>query len=359
MLEDINELDSIRRIEQEEKIKELTDASASYLRELNVTPEIWSRMSQEQRSERIDLLQCRMEELKIDSTEHLKSTNLLSPEMLEELNKRLEAPNDMVQIERVADSLKRCEELKFDNWKNLELQERVRVLNNIERQIAHIEHRPSCPIKAIELREGLWGGYNPETKSIDINKFYIEESGTNPAVYKEIIDTLVHEGRHAYQDYNVNERVVHPRQSEVDSWAETMEGGKWGYWGDCSTELGWRLYEQQSIEIDARNFAADVVSKLEDAGDGKRGSVSFLGKQFSYESANDTRDIAKSELLSALSSNHIYPGSVYTDKLWGGLDYYSGNKVRDAINKARDNGSISDTTYKRLMQMLKKACHHQ
>jgi hypothetical protein len=43
-----------------------------------------------------------------------------------------------------------------------------------------------------------------------------------------------------------------------------MGDGKWQYWGDCSTELGQRLYEQQSVEIDVRNFAGDVVSKIED-----------------------------------------------------------------------------------------------
>ena len=41
-----------------------------------------------------------------------------------------------------------------------------------------------------------------------------------------------------------------------------MEGGKWDYWGDTSSLLGQRLYEQQSIEIDARNFAADVINKF-------------------------------------------------------------------------------------------------
>ena len=41
-------------------------------------------------------------------------------------------------------------------------------------------------------------------------------------------------------------------------------GGKWGYCGGSSSLLGQRLYEQQSIEIDARNFAADVLEKYED-----------------------------------------------------------------------------------------------
>lgn len=86
----------------------------------------------------------------------------------------------------------------------------------------------------------------------------------NPAALRETLDTIIHEGRHAYQDYNVNECEVHSRHSEVVSWAETMEGGKWGYCGGSSSLLGQRLYEQQSIEIDARNFAADVLEKYED-----------------------------------------------------------------------------------------------
>ena len=105
--------------------------------------------------------------------------------------------------------------------------------------------------------------YNPETKTIDINSIYVKMSDVDKRQFREVIDTLIHEGRHAYQDYNVNVCEVHPRHSEVISWAETMEGGKWGYHGDVSTKLGQRLYEQQAIEIDARNFAADVLDKFE------------------------------------------------------------------------------------------------
>ena len=109
---------------------------------------------------------------------------------------------------------------------------------------------------------GRLGGYNPETKDITLNVEMLKSN--NPAALRETLDTIIHEGRHAYQDYNVNECEVHSRHSEVVSWAETMEGGKWGYCGGSSSLLGQRLYEQQSIEIDARNFAADVLEKYED-----------------------------------------------------------------------------------------------
>lgn len=262
MLEEYENIKPQTDIEQSDSPIRLGESQQAYLKEVDVPSDIWQKMSDVQQSEHLDIVQSRLEELNVNDIVMLKSTYLLSPEMIEELKLRLEAPNDMVQIEQVSDLLADCKEIRFENWQFLELSEKVEVLNQLEQRIASIEHRPSCPITAVDLRPGLWGGYNPDSKTIDINSDYIDKSGYDQYYYEEIIDTLVHEGRHAYQDYNVNERVVHPRQSEVDSWSETMAGGKWGYWGDCSSELGQRLYEQQSVEIDARNFAADVIDKM-------------------------------------------------------------------------------------------------
>lgn len=170
------------------------------------------------------------------------------------------APFDFEQINQICDYLSNITELKYENWTSLELSEKEAVLNTLEERIAEIECRPACPVRLTELEEGLWGGYNPESKDITINSLYAEQSDFR--TYREVIDTLIHEGRHAYQDYNVKVAEIHPRHSEVVSWEETMEGGKWGYWGDCSSLMGQRLYEQQSIEIDARNFATDVLDKL-------------------------------------------------------------------------------------------------
>ena len=73
---------------------------------------------------------------------------------------------------------------------------------------------------------GLLGGFNPTTKDITINSNML--GSNNPHVLREILDTIIHEGRHAYQDYNVNVCEIHPRHAEVVSWSETMEGGKVG-----------------------------------------------------------------------------------------------------------------------------------
>lgn len=262
MLEELEQSKPLSDLEDTDASK-LSDSQQSYLEELHVPSEDWTAMSDMQKDFQLDLIQERCDEIGVKEVDSLRGKNLLSPEILDELNIRLEAPNDMVQIEQISEVLANCEEIKYENWQNLELNEKVDLLNDLESQIARIEHRPACPISAVDLRSDLWGGYNQWSKSIDINSDYLEASGNDWDIYREVLDTLVHEGRHAYQDYNINVREVHPRHSEVSSWAETMGDGKWEYWNDCSTELGQRLYEQQSIEIDARNFAADVLERMD------------------------------------------------------------------------------------------------
>ena len=182
-----------------------------------------------------------------------------------------EAPQDFEQIQQISDAMSDIKELQQSNWEKLDVNQRVETLNVLERRIAEIAHRPDCPIYienkgSITICDGealgKLGGYNPESKDIAINSELVKSN--NPVALYEILETVVHEGRHAYQDYNVNECEVHPRHSEVVSWSETMEGGKWGYSGGSSSLLGQRLYEQQSVEIDARNFASDVLAKFKE-----------------------------------------------------------------------------------------------
>lgn len=265
MIEECSDIKASSNSDRIENTSELSKLQTEYLKELNIPSDVWEGMSLEAQSQQLNFILERFNE--VDNTRSIDRqtfiSELYSPGIVEAY-KQLEAPQDYIQIEQISDTLSECDELKYKNWQNLELSEKVNVLNQLETKIAEIEHRQPCPIRAVEMPPHLFGGYNSNTKSIDINSSYIEQSGHDRNMYREVIDTLVHEGRHAYQDYNVNVCEIHPRHSEVAaSWAETMEGGKWGYHGDTSTLLGQRLYEQQSIEIDARNFAADVLDRFE------------------------------------------------------------------------------------------------
>jgi hypothetical protein len=269
-LEDIEQNYEGMDVNEQETLNPL---QIDYLRELEVSPETWEAMDKQSRTDFVGSIVERFHELNVPFLDDIKQWigEIFGTEV-KETYEQLEAPQDYIQIEQISDLLENCEELKFDNWTKLELSEKIDVLNELESRIAEIEHRPACPVRydatmgEIEVFDdqvyGRMGGYSPDTKDITLNANLLESS--DPRVYLEVIDTIVHEGRHAYQDYNINVCEVHPRHSEVESWAETMGDGKWGYWGDCSTLIGQRLYEQQSVEIDARNFAHDVTDKITD-----------------------------------------------------------------------------------------------
>lgn len=147
------------------------------------------------------------------------------------------------------------DELKFDNWQVLSPSERLEVLQKAENKIAEIEHRESCPIITKDMPEGHFGYYSPNSKAITINVQYIYSADFNS--YKETLDTLIHEGRHAYQDYNISEREVHPRSGELANW-------KWNedVIGYQSAELfGFKTYAMQPVETDARAFANDILNR--------------------------------------------------------------------------------------------------
>lgn len=110
---------------------------------------------------------------------------LYSPEIIEAYN-RIEAPQDFIQIELISDVLSECKELNNERWQTLELPERISVLNELEYKIAEIEHRPPCPVRAVDISPHIWGGFNPNSKCIDINKAYLEHSGYDTIMFGSI-----------------------------------------------------------------------------------------------------------------------------------------------------------------------------
>lgn len=168
-------------------------------------------------------------------------------------SKYLEAPSDLEQVNQISDYLSEVDNLKFENWQTLSPTERHQALLDAEYKIAEIEHREFCAIEVKDLPEGHYGYFSPYDKTITLNARYINASDFQS--YKETLDTLIHEGRHAYQDYNMTEREVHPRGGEVNNW-------KWNEYqiGYRSAELyGFEEYAMQPVETDARAFAEDVL----------------------------------------------------------------------------------------------------
>lgn len=206
--------------------------------------------------ERIDELSSYVPPKAIDNDPQV--SDLIEPVRDDIESKYLEAPSDIEQISQIGDYLAVIDELRFENWKELSFEERQDVLQMAENKIAEIEHRNPCQINFKEMEYGSLGYFDPTTKEITLNSRYVNSDEF--VGYTETLDTLIHEGRHAYQDYNMTEREVHPREGEVNMWKWNQEDI--GY--QVCDYVGWEIYAMQPVESDARAFAADVLKNFND-----------------------------------------------------------------------------------------------
>lgn len=202
--------------------------------------------------DRIDELSLVQPPKGIDSNNEL--AELIEPVKEQIDSKYLEAPADIEQINQIGDYLASVENLDYERWAELTPFQRLETLQNAENKIAEIEHRNPCKIKLEYMEPNHFGYYNPGDKTITLNALHVDSG--NLSAYKDTLDTLIHEGRHAYQDYNMTEREVHPRGGEVNMW-------KWneneiGY--QTALLCGFEAYAMQPVETDARAFAEDVLT---------------------------------------------------------------------------------------------------
>lgn len=185
----------------------------------------------------------------------------------------LEAFTDIEQQNLIAGHMASIEDIQFENWQEISVEQMVDVLGSLENEIAKIQHRPAMVLTAERLDDNVFG--QQYGNRIELNVKILESSKNDPALLDAVLDTLIHEGRHAYQHYNVEERMVHQSQAEVNSWRENFNElgykdgspiaihliGPFNYTNNELASLGARLYYYQPVETDAREYAADTMSK--------------------------------------------------------------------------------------------------
>lgn len=188
-------------------------------------------------------------------------------------NESLEVLYDSEVTEQIAEHLSGIEDLRYENWTKLSLEQRKDLLNRIEQQIAAIEHRPPLPIDVEKMKASTFGYQSDYYHKIALNSIYVGSNSKKD--YLEVIDTIIHEGRHAYQHYNVDKKLIHESASVVNTWRENFYNPKYQYYNSGTLiipvkgrlqDVGFRLYYYQPVEIDARNFASDVMLKLKQKG---------------------------------------------------------------------------------------------
>lgn len=197
-------------------------------------------------------------------------------ETLQSMLETTEIVTDLEMVEGIADYLETIDEIRFENWCKLTLEEKKAVLNRIEQNVAAIEHRPALRVDIEKMKPKTLGYQSASQQKIALNSLYVNSN--DPNVHREVIDTILHEGRHAYQHYNVDVKCIHESAAEVATWRENFYDPEYRYYQSTGQKIlipyndgsvhnvDYRLYYYQPVETDARNFAKDVMIKLEERG---------------------------------------------------------------------------------------------
>lgn len=171
------------------------------------------------------------------------------------------APTVEIQVAQIREEFLNIPELQYDNWKELSIEQRIDALNTMEQKVAEIAKRDPMQVVVEPMRSGVMG-YFDGTK-LAISEKSLMESGYFS--YVQAMDTLFHEGRHAYQWYNIDrigDGCAERNESLVRAWhdnhvlgyrSETFKIKNWGF----------MRYQEQPVEVDARVFAERVLQELE------------------------------------------------------------------------------------------------
>jgi hypothetical protein len=176
------------------------------------------------------------------------------PEIIEEPEVPEEPEvQDDPQVQQAVDSIGSIDNLNPGTWDSLSIDDRLETLQNIEDRMAEIQGRPPVEIYIDDtLGPTTFGGYDPYSETISINASHLNSD----MPVDEFIDTIVHEGRHAYQDYAIKNPGFLADTEQVNSWAENQQN----YLG--ADEYGQEIYANQPIEADAWNYATQIRNTL-------------------------------------------------------------------------------------------------
>ncbi len=154
------------------------------------------------------------------------------------------------QVRDATESLQQIEGLHPETWEQLDEAERVHVLQDVENHLAEIQERPPVSIGIEPMDPGVYGGY-VRGEGITLSQEHIQSDDV-----REIVDSIVHEGRHAYQDYAIQNPGFVSDADLVESWRTN--------WDNYLTagEYGQELYTSQPIETDAWEYGARIADAV-------------------------------------------------------------------------------------------------
>lgn len=163
--------------------------------------------------------------------------------------------NERDGVQHVAALLASIPGLRREAWNGLATHNaRLEVLQEAENGIARLLGRPALPVLPGHLEAQEYGIC--EEDAIWVNDDYLE-----PGCNQEMIRTIVHEGRHAFQYHACNHAEAHQDPVQVEAWRSNLRPGGYIEWRQNP-----RLYMSQPVEADAFAYEDAVMSVYLDGG---------------------------------------------------------------------------------------------
>lgn len=157
------------------------------------------------------------------------------------------------QEAKVIEELRKVEGINPTDWKDMNEYERLEVLQDVEERVARVQGRPPAQVATYTATPGEFGYYNPDTNKINISSNSLKNDDV-----KEVVDTLIHEGRHAYQHYAVEHPDTYSNRQEVEAWAHNLQKDHYL----SADKYGQELYQAQPVEKDAWRYARTIINDI-------------------------------------------------------------------------------------------------
>lgn len=150
------------------------------------------------------------------------------------------------------DLLDVLDSFKSENWDRMSDTEKVDAVAELVEVLGKELKLPEIPhLFLVDREESYCGSYVPGVNTIVINR----NGFSDP---KELVDTVAHELRHAYQEYRAE--VLETREDAMfrDNF-ENYVSPEYDLQGNC---INFDAYEAQYVEVDARAFAGRITDAM-------------------------------------------------------------------------------------------------
>ena len=157
----------------------------------------------------------------------------------QEVGKDLNEANDE-QLDAI------MENFKDSKWNDMSLEEQKKSITDLADFVTAdigLNNPPEIVFRD-DMEDGTYGGYNPDTNTIEINVNMLDDS-------YEAADTISHEMWHAYQEQAAKD----PNNPRAEEYQE-------GFDNYITPDLDFEGYENQMVEAEAREYAQGFKDRL-------------------------------------------------------------------------------------------------